>query len=188
MMKRFIKSSTLCLLLFILLIMSACSDAEDQTSQSSTSEGIDEKPAAAVEQMPKFHTVDLQGNEVDESIFAQADITVVNFWGTYCGPCIDEMPDLAEWNQNLPEGVQIIGIIVDVAGPGEREYQTAKKLVEKTGVNYTNIIAGNQFNHVLENMVGVPTTFFVDSEGKCLCNEMIGADVEGYKKTVESLR
>ena len=44
------------------------------------------------------------------------------------------------------------------------------------------------FDSVMEKLVGVPTTFFVDSEGNCLCDEVLGADVQAYKETVESLK
>ena len=36
-----------------------------------------------------FSTTDLEGNTVTNDIFSQADLTVVNFWGTFCNPCID---------------------------------------------------------------------------------------------------
>ena len=43
-----------------------------------------------------FSTTDLEGNTVTNDIFSQADLTVVNFWGTFCNPCINEMPELAK--------------------------------------------------------------------------------------------
>ncbi|MBR0382994.1 MAG: TlpA family protein disulfide reductase [Eubacterium sp.] len=185
---KLLKASVFCLLVTMLFMLTACSDGGEQKVETATEEGTDEMPVTETARMPGFKSVDLNGNEVDESIFAEADITVINFWGTFCGPCINEMPELAEWDKNLPEGVQIIGIVVDVADTDAPEYETAKRLVEETGVEYTNIIAGDQFDSIMENLVGVPTTFFVDSEGKCLCDEVIGADVQAYKDTVENLK
>ena len=49
---------------------------------------------------------------VTNDIFSQADLTVVNFWGTFCNPCIDEMPELAKWNEEMPDNVQMLGVIV----------------------------------------------------------------------------
>ena len=43
-----------------------------------------------------FTAQDLDGNTVDESIFADYEVTMVNLWGTFCGPCLQEMPDLGE--------------------------------------------------------------------------------------------
>ena len=50
-----------------------------------------------------FSTTDLEGNTVTNDIFSQADLTVVNFWGTFCNPCINEMPELAKWNEEMPD-------------------------------------------------------------------------------------
>ena len=43
-----------------------------------------------------FTAQDLEGNDVDDSIFDDYDVTMINVWGTFCGPCIQEMPDLGE--------------------------------------------------------------------------------------------
>ena len=56
----------------------------------------------------------LEGNTVTNDILSQADLTVVNFWGTFCNPCINEMPELAKWNEEMPDNVQMLGAIVDV--------------------------------------------------------------------------
>lgn len=61
-----------------------------------------------------FTAQDLDGNQVDETIFEDAELTMINVWGTFCTPCLEEMPDLAELNREYQEkGVQIIGICSD---------------------------------------------------------------------------
>ena len=45
----------------------------------------------------EFETVDLDGKTVSSrELFAENKVTMINFWGTFCGPCIREMPELAE--------------------------------------------------------------------------------------------
>lgn len=44
---------------------------------------------------PAFTTTDLNGNAVTEEIFLGKALTVVNIWGTFCDPCVNEMPLLA---------------------------------------------------------------------------------------------
>lgn len=182
MMKRFICILTAVALVFAL---SACGKTPE-TPEVVTS--VSQAEAGGITQMPDFESVDLEGNAVDSTIFEQADITVVNFWGTFCPPCIDEMPALAEWDEELPENVQIIGIVVDVPSETVPELETAKELVAQSGIKYTNIIASDQFGGVFQHLIGVPTTFFVDSEGKVLCDEVIGADVDAYKRMMEDLQ
>ena len=150
--------------------------------------GNKEPESVNVTEIPEFHSVDLEGNEVDNSIFANADITVVNVWGTYCIPCIAEMPLLAQWAGELPDNVQIVGIVVDCDSVDSEEFEDAKMIIGESKAPFTNIIAGDQFRDGLfDEITGVPTTFFVDSEGKCIAEAIVGADIEGYKETVEGL-
>ena len=64
-----------------------------------------------------FLTEDVYGNEVGPEIFTENKVTVVNCWGTYCSPCIEEMPELEEWYQEelaAGSGVGIVGLVIDV--------------------------------------------------------------------------
>ena len=42
-----------------------------------------------------FESQDLDGNKITSDIFSNNIITMINIWGTFCGPCIREMPELA---------------------------------------------------------------------------------------------
>lgn len=172
---------TIALLLGIILCMSmaACS-SKKPTSEEPKEETKIEFP---ITKMPEFQTKDMHGNEVTSDIFSEADLTIVNFWGTFCGPCINEMTELAKWD--IPDNVQFIGVMVDVHSDGSDEYAQAEKIIEETGVTYTNIMINQQFNEIYEQLVGVPTTFFVDKEGNIIADPIIGANVVGYKEFVE---
>ena len=75
-----------------------------------------------------FDSQTLEGEEVTEEIFANADLTMVNIWGTFCGPCISEMPDLGEIADEYAEkGVQIVGIVSDVTDPENEEAKAVKR-------------------------------------------------------------
>ena len=63
-----------------------------------------------------FNSIDLDGNEISSELYSNNKITMVNIWGTFCGPCIREMPDLAKLSQEYKsKGVEIIGIPIDIA-------------------------------------------------------------------------
>lgn len=132
-----------------------------------------------------FTSTDLDGNEVTEAIFADKDLTILNVWGTYCGPCKDEMPELAEWTKELPDNVQIVGMVIDVPEGDADMIATAKEICKDTGVTYTNITDNDSVEAVLESVEAIPTTFFLDSEGKTVCKPIIGNDTEAYKKAVQ---
>ncbi len=120
--------------------------------------------------MNSFTTTDLQGNEVDPSIFADHDLTMVNIWATFCKPCIDEMPELGELHAEYAEnGFQIIGLVADTLKQDgtldTAQVDTAKDIVDQTGANYLHLLPSSDLFGILSQATSVPTTFFVDKNG-----------------------
>lgn len=145
-----------------------------------------------------FTSVDMDGNEVSEAIFGDKDVTVLNVWATFCGPCIAEMPELAELAEGLPDNAQVIGVVIDTPPAGTKDgaaidlwggaaenIDLAKEICGETGVKYTNILASESVSQAFGSVEAVPTTFILDKSGNIICKPFIGADVEGYKKAVE---
>ena len=205
MKKRMKKLSALCLAGMLCLGLWACSSSEDSSSgdSSGTTKSTDASKENNTEKsdsssgkqetsengfpvnMPEFSTTDMDGNKVTNDIFADYDLTVVNFWATYCNPCINELPELAEWKKEFPDNVNLIGLLVDVDEKGSDQYKLAEKIIKETGADYQHLIAAEEFDDMISNLVGVPTTFFVDSKGKIIGEPFAGADVDAYKQTVE---
>lgn len=135
------------------------------------------EPAASPEQdqsagiMSDFTTQDLDGNTVTaQDAFSGYALTMVNVWATYCGPCIREMPDLAQLSQDLSErGVRIVGLVSDATGYGgvidEDAMQAARDIVQETGADYLHLIPSPSLDSLLAQITAVPTTFFVDENG-----------------------
>jgi len=133
-----------------------------------------------------FTAKNLNLEDVDDSIFKDKDLTVLNIWGTFCGPCIQEMPELGEWQRSLPDNVQIIGLVADVAGKEDADHiELANTILDKTNAHFTNIIPNNDFAELLSGVVGVPTSFFINKEGKIVGKPIVGAQVPKYKAFVE---
>ena len=114
----------------------------------------------------EFKTKTLDGKDVNQDIFAEADLTMVNIWGTFCGPCIREMPDLGELSREYADkGFRMVGIISDVSQP---EDETALEIVDKTEADYTHLVIPDDANmqyRILRNAQVVPTTIFLDKNG-----------------------
>lgn len=139
------------------------------------------------EAMPAFSTVDINGTTVDNSFFSHADLTVVNIWGTFCGPCISEMPDLEAWNKTLGSNVQILGIICDVNDANDTDgIEEARQILNGAGVTFTNVLGTGDLKDFLSIVQFVPTTFLVNKAGQIVGDSMVGANVDNYKKSVES--
>lgn len=160
------------------------SDATDSKNNEVQSNALDEFKVYG--KFAEFTTNDIDGNEVTESIFANKDLTVVNIWGTFCGPCINEMPELGAWEKELPDNVQIVGLIVDISSTDdETQIAAAKQITEKADVGFVNLIGGNgAFDELIGSIVGVPTTIFVDKSGNIIGEIIVGADVDRYKSFV----
>lgn len=131
-----------------------------------------------------FKGKDLSGKEVDKSLFKENKLTMVNIWGTFCKPCIKEMPDIEKLYQEMKDSdVNIIGIVKD--GVGKEDL--AKEIVEKKEVTFTNIIPSKEMSKgFLKNINLLPTTIFIDSEGTIIGDTVFGSrSDEGYKKVIE---
>lgn len=193
------KYTALCAILFLMTVITGCAGAPadrkgTENTVSSPAGGNDTTEEAQTKQedsadaaaFPSFTTTDLDGNTVTESIFSEKDLTVLNIWGTFCGPCIGEMPELGEWAKEMPDNVQIIGLIIDINGEEDIEHHDlAVDITQESGADFTNLIANADFAPILKDVIGVPTTLFIDGEGNLVGDPIIGADVDGYKKLVE---
>ena len=113
-----------------------------------------EAPAAAAPMdsvIGAFSTVDLAGNAVDSNVFANSKLTLVNVWATYCGYCVDEMPDLAKLDGEYDD-LQVLGILAD-AGTKDTTDPTNLKLgqdiAKETGAGYVSVLPDAVINEQL---------------------------------------
>ncbi len=179
----------------ILICLTGCGDAAGngenpdkdapQVSESTSQDGGAAQKEDSTK-FPVFTATDLEGNTVTESIFSEKDLTVLNIWGTFCNPCVGEMPELGEWAKEMPENVQLVGLIIDINGEEDTEHHDfAVDITQNAGADFTQMIANQDFAPVLKEVMGVPTTMFIDQDGNIVGDPILGADVDGYKKFVE---
>lgn len=185
-MKKFlILIAALCL-----LMLTACGQAAPEASPDAA-EASDSGQTAGI--LSSFSTTDLDGNSVDQSVFADHKLTMVNIWATFCRPCISEMPELGTLaSEYADKGLQIVGLVSDVTDSDgnldEKQLSLARDIVAETGANYTHIVPGEGLNGLLSQVSGVPTTLFVDSEGKQVGKAYLGSnDLDGWKAVADEL-
>lgn len=144
------------------------------------------REAANTGTFPSFSTTDLNGNPVDSKSFEKYQLTMVNFWGTFCSPCVEEMPDLEKLSKSMPTGTRLIGVITDVSG--EENKQTAQQLISKTGVTYENWVPDSSMMEYMDGHIsGVPTTLFIDSKGQIIGEALVGKrSIEKYQEELTS--
>ena len=174
-------------LLLLTLTLAACAPAtlpgtgEALTNDESAAQaGGAEEPAGI---LSDFAATDLDGNAVDASLFAGYDLTMINVWGTDCGPCIQEMPDLAALHEAYADkGVQVVGLVSDALGMdgsvSESQVADARAIVEETGAAYPHIVPSEDLIFLLQQIFAVPTTCFVDETGAQVGQTYLGAKSE----------
>ena len=141
-----------------------------------------------------FKGLDLAtGMEVDQKEFAPAKLTLVNVWGTFCPPCLEELPDLEKLSKKVMwQRVQVIGILCDAFDGSTRNVDLAKKIIREKNVAYRNFILDKN-TPWLTAIQAVPTTYIVDSKGKVVAEPIVGSrTADEYKAiidaTLESLK
>lgn len=157
-----------------LLVLTACSGgAGSNASTSSEDAGSfdfdgstplgEVIPAEARETAPAFAGELLDGTEFDSDSLA-GDITVMNFWGSWCAPCRVETPEFqAVYSDVKDDGVQFLGVDV------KDDRQLAEAFVEGVGAEYPSLFdprgeVALAFRGFPANVV--PTTILLDAAGQ----------------------
>lgn len=126
-------------------------------SRSASSQGpsLQGKPA------PDFALHALDGQTVHLSDFRGKGV-LLNFWATWCQPCKIEMPWFAELQKQYgPQGLQIVGVAMDDAGPKE-----ISKFAHDLGVNYPILVGEESVGDAYGGLPFLPATFYIGRDGK----------------------
>ncbi|MFI3174455.1 MAG: hypothetical protein R3Y53_04525 [Bacillota bacterium] len=115
----------------------------------------------------EFVTETLDGEPIDSSIFSEYTLTMINFWGSYVYPQIDELEDLEHMYYELSiryPDVNFFQVIIDT--PNEEVEELVLSLYEENDINFKGVKTDLSMVEWIErNLTGLPTTIFVDSTG-----------------------
>ena len=97
---------------------------------------------------------------------ARGRLTVVNFWATWCPPCVEEMPELSRIHADLsPSNVKIVGLAVDSPS-------NVREFAKRYPVSYPLLVTGGSGTELakrLGNAIdGLPYTVLIDEKGSVL--------------------
>ena len=143
------------------------------------------------EKFPAFEGTDLEGNPVTSELFKENSVTVVNFWFSACAPCIAELGELNELNEELKlKGGAVIGINADTIGGDESMIMEARQILEKKGAAYQNIYftADSEAGQLTYSITAFPTTVVVDRNGNVVGEPILGGiNNESQMKALQDL-
>lgn len=129
---------SICMTLTMLISVMACG-MQTPVPASSPTQGTTEESTPNTEKTISFDSETVYGDIVSQDVFAGNDLTLVNIFATWCGPCVEEIPSLQEIDREL-DNVDVVGIVADtyVAQAGERRekaIELPKKLLRKPTQN-----------------------------------------------------
>jgi thiol-disulfide isomerase/thioredoxin len=138
--------------------------------------------SSAAEVFPAFSAKSLKGETVTNAVFADAKLTVINIWATWCPPCLAEMPDLGRMGRSMPKGSQLVGIILDA----DEAMKEAEEILAKTQADFLQILPVKEMGPVLGKVNAIPTTIFVDAQGNIVGEPLVGSRSEAaYRSEIE---
>lgn len=120
-----------------------------QTESNGASASDSEKP------LPAIKLQDFEGKAISSDQF-KGNIIVLDFWATWCGPCIAEIPSLNRLQEKYAsKGVKVVGVAL-----ASGEADEVKPFVGKNKMKYTVLMGDDEQVYDL-NVVAFPTTFLV---------------------------
>ena len=153
-----------------------------QTMQNST-----EEVNVSFSNLNTFEAKTLNDETFTQSDFSDKDVTVINFWSLLCGPCIEEMPDIAEFSKKLPDNIQMITVCLD----GEYDTEITKQILEESGFNGVTLLTGDgDFQKIYTEIQYTPTSIFVDKYGNIVGDAIIGGQrnfAESYTEAINNI-
>lgn len=128
-------------------------------------------PAKPEEEILPITLIDIN-NEAHRLDAWKGKVVVVNFWATWCPPCVKEIPMLVEFQHDLAaKNIQVVSISVD-------SKESAKKFAEENGINFPVLMAGTLAPQLAteygNNAGALPFTAIVNQEGK-IVERFLGA-------------
>ena len=168
------KKKNLCLLALgaVLLagIFTGCSEKKEAVQPDSSKSTVTRTFKQPYE-LKEFEAETLDGSIFTQENLAEKDVTVLNFWSLTCGPCISEMPNLAEFEKAMPDNVQVLTVCLD----GSSDMERTKEILEEAGFEGITLLGGNgDFWKVLCGIQYTPTTLIVDTDGNIVGDPIIG--------------
>jgi peroxiredoxin len=114
-----------------------------------------------VSRLPDFSLTTLSGERANSQDYDQK-VLVVNFWATWCAPCVVEIPHLNDlYSDFQSRGVEILGISMDTVDP-----EIVRRFTERHGVKYLVVLGDSSVGEDFGGVRAIPTTFVVDRQGK----------------------
>ena len=145
------------LILLLALSLTGCSAVTK--SMSSKGEVVDCTEVSHVAAKPGDTLLNCLTGSPKISVESLRGPLIVNVWGSWCGPCADEIPLFVEFHHHANGKVKLLGIAVE-----EAKSQDSKDFIIANGITWPNLYDAKGLTRGTFGM-GVPVTWFIDEQG-----------------------
>lgn len=138
-----------------------------------------------------FSVVNLNGEDgkeaeepITETYFADAELTMINFWATWCPPCVEELPELAKIEEATEGRVRVIGVLLDGTNEllvrSDAAIEAMYALAKEAELKYPVVLLDDYMQQWSSEMEYVPTTVFVNAKGEVVDVVVGGNTLDGW--------
>ena len=130
---------------------------------------------------PNFSLIDTQGN-IHTNQSTQGKYLVINFWATWCPPCLKEIPAFVEFYENNKNRVLILGLDYEQA-----DKKAIEEFTDTFMVNYPIVLFDEHNSPQFPNfgeVIGMPTTYVYNPKGRLVDFKMGEMDIESLKSAI----
>lgn len=168
-------------------------EIQDKLSATDSSAASDSGADTDSSAFKNISGTDFDGNKIDESLFSNNAVTVLNFWFSGCKPCVAELSKLNELNEAIKSmGGQVIGVNTETFDGNETAIEEAKSILESQGAEYRNVCFDSDSDaaQYASNIMAFPTTILVDRNGNIVGEPMLGGidQQENYDQLMEQIQ
>ncbi len=143
-------------------------------------DAIRERVVQPGDRSPGFRLTTDRGATVTPTSFG-GELLLVNFWATWCPPCVEEMPSLEQFHRTwAAKGVVVLGVNVDQT---EQVYQS---FVQRSGITFPNAFDPDAEIGARFGTFRYPETYLISREGRVL-EKFVGAELWTSPATVEKI-
>ena len=122
--------------------------------------------AATTVRAADFSMTDITGKSHKLSQY-KGKWVLVNFWATWCPPCLEEIPDLIALHDNKKNNVVVLGITME-----SRNTQLVRDFVDNLMISYPIIIGDRKLAAQIGPVDGLPTTYLYNPQGKLVAHQL----------------
>jgi cytochrome c biogenesis protein CcmG/thiol:disulfide interchange protein DsbE len=130
---------------------------------------------------PDFSRSDLAGTAIRLKNY-RGKVVLLNFWATWCGPCLAEIPRFSGWQRQYgPEGLQILGVSMDDDSP------PVKRAVRKYKITYPVLMGDQYLGELYGGVFGLPLSYIIDPSGHIIGRYQGEADLTQMEFRIRQL-